>query len=668
VCGIAGVLEPFGRRADRQLLLSMAAEIQHRGPNGTGLYLDGRFGMVNTRLAIVDLAGGDQPISNESGDLWVMQNGEIYNHVELQQELAALGHQFQTTCDTEVIVHAFEQWGANCLERFNGAFAFAVYNRVSGELFLARDRLGIRPLFLGGRDDVLVFASEAKAILRHPAIDRALDTVGIAECLVHWGAAFDRSAFRGIRELPPGHYLRISSSGREERRWWAVPYHPDAQDHGRSEDDFAEELLSLLEDSVRLRLRADVPVGVYLSGGLDSSVTAALVQRLNRKGLRSFALRFEDPLFDEGRYQELMAARLITELTSVTVSSALIAQALPEAVRLGERPLLRTAPAPLLHLSRHVHEHDFRVVLTGEGADEVFAGYDVFRESKVRRFWARQPDSQCRPLLFGRLHPYLGQDLSRARAFTTAFFRGNLTDGEDPLYSHRIRFTNGQRVLGLLNKDALAELTGPNELEQRLLARLPDDFSGLSPLNKAQWLEITTFLQGYLLHAQGDRMLMGHAVEGRFPYLDHRLIEFAARVPDNMLLRRLREKALLRKAVSQLVPGEIVERQKHPYRAPILRALVGPGAPEVVARCLEQETLERVGVFDVPRVQKVIEKCRRNVDRAVAEIDEMALVAAVSTALLHRQLVDAPVLAAPLIPMKEVLGSTPPNASKGQGE
>ncbi|MBN1608713.1 MAG: asparagine synthase (glutamine-hydrolyzing) [Polyangiaceae bacterium] len=665
MCGIAGLLEPEGRRADRELLLSMAAEIRHRGPSGTGLYMDGRFGMVNTRLAIVDLVGGDQPISNESGELWVMQNGEIYNHIELRQELTTLGHRFQTACDTEVIVHAYEQWGRRCLDRFNGPFALAVFDRTRGELLLARDRLGIRPLFLAEARGVFLFGSEAKAILRHPAMQRALDPVGIAECFVHWGAAFDRSAFRGIRELAPGHYLKLGPAGTEERRWWDLPFRPGLHDQGRGEGDFAGELRSLLEDSVRLRLRADVPVGVYLSGGLDSSATTALVRRFNRKSVRSFAVRFDDPLFDEGRYQALAAAELNTELTTVTVSAGAIAAALPEVVRLGERPLLRTAPAPLLHLSKHVHDSGFRVVLTGEGADEVFAGYDIFREAKVRRFWARQPESKCRPLLLGRLHPYLAQNLSRAAAFTTAFFRGNLTDVDDPLYSHRIRYTNGERILGLLSSELLDELPRRDVLEQRLLSTLPHDFLGLSPLNRAQWLEITTFMQGYLLHAQGDRMLMGHAVEGRFPYLDHRLIELASRVPDRLLLRGLREKALLVKAVQDVIPREIAERRKQPYRAPILHALVGSDAPESVTSCLQPEALKRVGVFDVPRSQRIIDKCRRSVNRRVAETDEMALVAMVSTVLLHRQLVEAPTLALPLVPTREVHGSMTLEPSRG---
>jgi asparagine synthase (glutamine-hydrolysing) len=313
-----------------------------------------------------------------------------------------------------------------------------------------------------------------------------------------------------------------------------------------------------------------------------------------------------------------------------------------------------------------VHEHDFRVVLTGEGADELFAGYNIFREAKVRRFWARHPESECRPRLLGRLYPYLARDLSRGAAFTTAFFRGDLEHLDDPLFSHRIRFQNSRRLLSLLSQGCLSDFGGSEVLEERLLAELPENFPGFSALNRAQWLETRTFLQGYLLHAQGDRMLMGHAVEGRFPYLDHRLLELAARVPDRILLTGLKEKSLLRKAVAPLVPPEIVARNKQPYRAPISQTLVGPNTPEFVRDCFEPEAIARTGVLDASVAARVIAKCRRSLARGVAETDEMALVTILSTVLLHRQFVDSPALKAPSEPVREVQGDTVCGAEEGR--
>ncbi|HOU94172.1 MAG TPA: asparagine synthase (glutamine-hydrolyzing), partial [Polyangiaceae bacterium] len=337
MCGIAGVVggDP---RALRERLLAMAAALVHRGPDGTGLYLDGDVGMANTRLSIVDLVGGDQPIANEDGRLWVVQNGEIYNHPELRQELEAAGHRFRTACDTEVIVHAYEQWGEDCPTHFNGPFAFAVWDRQRERLFLARDRFGVRPLFLANLGDMLLFASEIKALLTYSGLPRRLDPGCLTDLFTLWVTLPDRSAFQGVRELPPGCSLVAERSGRtRERRWWDLPF-TAARPRDDGEGALAEELRELLLDAVRLRLRADVPVGAYLSGGLDSSATAAAVRRVSSCHLRTFAVRFEDPRFDEGPHQEQMAAALATELTSVRVGAADIAALFPEVVRLAEQP------------------------------------------------------------------------------------------------------------------------------------------------------------------------------------------------------------------------------------------------------------------------------------------------------------------------------------------
>lgn len=654
MCGVAGIFSKRGE-ASRSQLLEMAGELRHRGPDGTGLLLDGSFGMVNTRLSIVDLAGGDQPIGNEDGRYWVMQNGEIYNHPELRRELESHGHRFGTTSDTEVIVHAFEQWGPGCLDRMNGAFAFAVWDRTLQELFLARDRLGIRPLFLAETPDALVFASEAKALFRHPSVSRQLDPVGLIETFTLWGTSPDRSAFAGIRELAPGTFLRVDREGRrEERSWWQIPFSRDEPLRSESEEALADEVYEVLRDATALRLRADVPVGAYLSGGLDSSTTAAIVRELSSRELRCFSVRFRDQRFDEGPHQHRMAKLLGVELESLEVDDSDIAAAFPEVIRLCEKPMARTAPAPLLLLSRLVRDSGFKVVLTGEGADEVFAGYNIFREDKIRRFWARQPTSTARPLLLRRLYPYLSRDLGRTGAFLGAFFGRHLTETEDPLYSHRIRFGNGARMTRLLHSDVVAAARPGGTPEERLIQRLPPEVRRASPLSRAQDLEIRTFLQGYLLHSQGDRMLMGHSVEGRFPFLDHRLAELAARIPDRLRIRALREKHILRKAAARLLPDDVAARPKMPYRAPISRAFLGPNAPSWVTELMDPQTLRRAGLFDEKRVTRLITKCRDNLEQGSSEVDEMALVGAISTMLLHDALVERPSLAPPLPPTKVV--------------
>jgi asparagine synthase (glutamine-hydrolysing) len=659
MCGIAGIYARPGRLASPDLLLAMAGELHHRGPDGVGLYLDGRFGMSNTRLAIGDLAGGDQPLSNENGRYWVMQNGEIYNYVELQRELRSLGHRLETSSDTEVIAHAFDEWGVDCLHRLNGDFAFAVWDRREQELFLARDRFGVRPLFLAELGGDLTFASEAKALFRHPSSQRALDPLGLVEAFTTWSILPDRSAFVGVRELPPAHYLRFGPAGLiEEARWWDLRFPRVGEKREESEAELQVELTELLTDATRIRLRADVPVAAYLSGGLDSSLTAALARNLYPETLNSFGIGFRDPLFDESEYQDRFVEDLGTSLTRVVVDSPDIAELLPRAVELSEKPTLRTALAPLLRLSRAVREAGLKVVITGEGADELFGGYDIYRENKVRRFWARVPDSELRPLLFTRLNEFLGKDLKRSGAFLAGFYRRGLEDTDDPLYSHRLRFGNTARLLRLFTQDVLDRAAGEGDSVERVEDRLPAEFATLTSLGKAQYLEIMTFLDGYLLHSQGDRMLMGHSIEGRFPFLDYRVAEFAAALPDRMKVRGLEEKYLLRKVAASLIPAEISARRKRPYRAPIASAFVGPGAPEYVGDLLSPERLGEAGLFDPEAVARLVHKCESAGEAGVGETDEMGLVGTISTMLLHELFVVRPALAPAAEPTRVVVGAT----------
>jgi asparagine synthase (glutamine-hydrolysing) len=658
MCGIAGVYTVPGRRASRELLLAMAGELVHRGPDGVGFYRDGRFAMVNTRLSIIDLAGGDQPLCNEDGRLWAMQNGEIFNYPELTAELEALGHQFRTRSDTEVIVHAFEEWGEGCLEKLNGEFAFAVWDRDTREVFVARDGFGIRPLFMAEFGGDVAFASEAAALLRHPRAERRLDPFALVETFTLWGVLPDRSAFPGVFELPPGHHVRITERGLGAMtRWWDVGFGPREGRRTERPEALAEELVALVDDATRVRLRADVPVGVYLSGGLDSSITAMLARRHVPQELRAFSVGFEDARFDESVHQDRMAAALGVELTRITVSGADVAASFPEVVRRGEKPILRTAPAPLLRLSRAVRDAGMKVVLTGEGADETFAGYGIFQEAMVRRFWAKQPDSKLRPALLGRIYPYLSRDLAQGGGFMGAFFKAGIEDHLDPLYSHRPRVATTTRSLRFLHPDVRASASEVGDPLERLQARLPAGFAEMGPLGQAQYLEVHTFLTGYLLHGQGDRMLMANSVEGRFPFLDLRVADFAGSLPERLRLRDLEEKHLLRRAFAPLLPAEIAARAKRPYRAPILRSFFGPGAPAYVDEILAPDSVAAAGLFAPEAVAKLVAKCRRYVDAGLGEGDEMGLVGVLSSLLLYDSMVANPVLAAPVVPTREVEGA-----------
>ena len=407
-----------------------------------------------------------------------------------------------------------------------------------------------------------------------------------------------------------------------------------------------DELHSLLDDSVRLRLRADVPVATYLSGGLDSSLLAALAARQSRREqLSAFGVGFANAHFDESAQQDEIARHLDVGFHRTNVDAPAIADVFPRVIELAEQPLLRTAPAPLLRLSGSVRASGLKVVLTGEGADELFGGYDIFREDKIRRFWAREPESTLRPRLFGRVNRWLATDPSHSGALLDSFYRRGLLDVGDPLYSHRLRFANTARLLRLLHPGlvgAAGEQPGPLE---RLTSLLPSRFASFSPLSRAQYLEVATLLEPYLLHAQGDRMLMGSSIEGRFPYLDHRVAAFAAGLPDRLRLRGLEEKYVLRRAAARELPRAIHALPKRPYRAPIRDVFGDAQAPAYVQELLGPRRLLEAGLLDPTAVARLRQKLGSSNGRGVSETDEMALVGALSLMLLHDRFVEHPRLA-----------------------
>jgi asparagine synthase (glutamine-hydrolysing) len=640
MCGIAGFFALEGGlppAASRRVLEGMAETLRHRGPDDGGVYLDARAGLAHRRLSIVDLtASGRQPLSSADGRIWVTFNGEIFNYVELRRELEGRGHAFRSSSDTETIVQAYAERGPGCVESFNGDFAYALWDRGAQRLVLARDRMGVRPLYYTIVGGILVFASEVKALLEYPGIRAELDPAALAQCFTFWFPLAPRTPYRGILELPPGHQLIAERGGISVAPYWRLAFPPaqEARADARSEAQVAEELEALLEDATRIRLRADVPVGAYLSGGFDSSATTALARRITPARLRTFSVGFERAEFDETPYQRAVVAALGTEHSELTCRAADIGACFPAVVRHMERPVLRTAPAPLYLLSGLVRRHGFKVVITGEGADEVFGGYDLFKEAAVRRFWSRQPSSAWRAALLRRLYPYLGAMQSQSQEYLRAFFRNGLERRDDPLFSHLPRFLLTQRALRFLSPELREALRGYDPMAE-LREQLPAGFGRWHPLSQAQYLETAYLLPGYILSAQGDRVSMAHAVEGRFPFLDHRVVEFAARIPPRMKLRGLREKHILRRALGRLLPAEVVERPKQPYRAPDSESFFGPAPAPWAAEALSEQTLRDAGYFDARAVGLLAAKCRAGA--AVGTADNMALVGILSTQLLHGQ-------------------------------
>lgn len=636
MCGIVGAYRLCGAGIDRSLVERMLSPVRHRGPDAAGVFADQCVGLGHARLSIIDLAGGRQPMSNEDGSVWVTFNGEIFNYVELRQKLIGKGHRFATRSDTEVILHAYEEYGDDCVHQFNGQWALALWDTRRRRLVLSRDRLGIRPLFYTTAAGSLLFASEVKSLFACPSVDRRIDLRGLDQLFTFWFTLPPTTVFEGIRELAPGHHLIVEGGKVRTDRYWELDYAPEPM----PADQCAERLLELLTDATRLRLRSDVPVGAYLSGGLDSSVTTALVQRCTTAHLTTFSIAFEDAEFDESRYQNEVVASLGTDHCSIGCRAEDVGRLFPEVIWHTERPVLRTAPAPLYLLAKLAHDEGYKVVLTGEGADEMLGGYDIFKEAKVRRFWAARPESALRGSLLGQLYPYLPNIQAQSPAYRKAFFHVRPEDLASPLFSHLPRWELTSRLKRFFSPELRSSLAG-HDAYAEMLGTLPEAFGTWPPFCQAQYLEAAGLMPGYILSSQGDRMAMAHSVEGRFPFLDHRLAEFAARIPPRLKMMGLDEKHVLKRTAKGLVPDVILRRSKQPYRAPDAASFLGDKSrraePEYVRELLSPDRIREDGIFDPATVEHLVEKARKG--RLIGVKDNMAVVGILSTQLVIDQFV-----------------------------
>ena len=637
MCGIAGIIAlENGQAVHAQEIHTMLAQLVHRGPDGNGIHLEPGIALGHARLSIVDLAGGSQPIYNETGSICVSFNGEIFNFVELRDQLEEAGHVFSTRSDTEVIVHAYEQFGDDFVQHLNGQFAIALWDSRLQRLILVRDRVGILPLFYTRCHQRLLFASEVKALLPLLPSAPTIDPVALDQLFSFWTPVSPRTMFSGIQELSPGHMMIIEKGKIRDICYWDWKFPLNNEWRTGSEDSLADELHDLLADATRLRLRADVPVGAYLSGGLDSSVLVALIRRHSPATLKTFSIGFTDAALDESEHQQTLVNSLNLDHHRTLCSNTDIGTAFFETMYYTETPVLRTAPVPMRLLSGLVRSQGYKVVLTGEGSDEVLGGYDIFKESKIRRFWAQQPDSRWRAHLLSRLYPWLDTSGQQNTAYLRQFYGVGMEQPDAPLFSHLTRFQTTAQCKRFFSKELNQRLNGT--AEQALIESLPPEMPDWHPFNRSQYLEVKTLMPGYLLNAQGDRMLMGNSVEGRFPFLDHRVIEFAAQLNPSIKMRSLNEKYLLKRAMAGLVPASIINRHKQPYRAPDIPAFFSGTPPEYVTELLSESKLRNAGYFDPQKVQLLVKKARQG--HAFAYRDNMALVGILSTQIWHHHFVD----------------------------
>jgi len=634
MCGLAGILASDANvLPERATLDRMLRELRHRGPDGSGIHIAAGIGLAHSRLSIIDLDTGKQPICNEDETVWVIANGEVFNYVELRQSLRARGHKFSTQSDSEVIVHLYEEYGDRFVDHMNGQFAFALWDSRRRRLLLVRDRAGIRPLFYARSPAGFVFASEVKALFATGALKAHLDPRSLWQTFMYWAPLEGRTPFDGISAVPPGSMLIVEKGAERLVRYWDWDFSAAEATPTQSTATYAEELRGLLEDAVRLQMRSDVPVATYLSGGLDSSIVTSLARGCSTKTLQSFSVSFEDAEYDESTYQRLVAHALGVNGASVSCSRASIAAHFPDAIAHIEAPVLRTAPVPLMQLAASTRAAGYKVVLTGEGADEVFAGYDIFREAKLRRWVARHPTSRWRGRLYGRLYSYLASSPSRHRSFAEQFYAAGAAHANRPSFAQIPRWRSLERIRQFFSDDVRTAIAGAEPMTE-LEATLPDSVATWGPLAQDQYVEAHTLMTGYLLSAQGDRVAMAHGVEARFPYLDHRVIEFACRLPAQLKLFGLKEKFILKEAAKGWLPAEIVRRPKQPYRAPGSRSFFeGGNAVDYVAELLSPGRIRDAGYFKPEPVNRLFEKCRA--DRVIGFGDDAVFLGILSTMILH---------------------------------
>lgn len=634
MCGIAGILStPGGPPIDLERLKSMIAMLSHRGPDGYGLFRDADIGLAHSRLSIIDLDAGFQPLTGEDRSVWLAFNGEIFNYIELRELLQGLGHRFASAGDSEVVVHLYEQFGESAWPKLNGQFAFALWDGRGHRLWLVRDRVGILPIYYAKLGTQLVFASEVKAILASGALPAQIDPQAVQETFVRWSVRAPRSIFAGIRSVRAGTAMCFDTAlYAVEKPYWALDFTIRPGVRSLPAEAVADALGEALDTSVRLRLRSDVPVGAYLSGGLDSSVVSALARSVQGAPLETFSIRFADEQYDESREQRRVADFLGTRHHEIVCGDAEIRDSLEAVIWHCESPLLRTGPIPLFLLSDLVRSSGMKVVLTGEGADELFGGYSIFKEAKVRRFWARDPLSEARSRLLARVHAEVSAGTARNSGLWREFFAKNLTDVDDPYYSHRIRWANSEWTLRVLSPEVRHDLAPPDP-------ELPPSWSRWEPLAWAQWLEIETFMTPYLLPYQGDRVAMAHGVEVRYPFLDPNVVDLASGLPTELKMPGLRDKVTLRRLAERMLPGEIASRPKVPYRAPMLHPFFAAAAGHLTDVLAEDEC-RRFGMVDAAAAAELLKKVHRGNASPPSEREQMALAGALTLQVLARLYLD----------------------------
>jgi asparagine synthase (glutamine-hydrolysing) len=571
--------------------------LAHRGPDGAGLHADEHAALGHRRLSIVDLAAGAQPLANEDGSVWIVFNGEIYNHAELRGGLERDGHRYHTRCDTETIVHAYEQWGDDCVEQLRGMFAFAIWDAPRRKLLLARDRLGIKPLYWARHGDRLLFASEIKSILESGLVQARANESAIPELLGNRSLAGDETMFRGIFKLQPGHVMTFADGVASTRRYWDVPDRPADAPRDRRED--VDRFTHLLEESIRLRLMSDVPLGVFLSGGIDSSAIAAVMAKMIGRPLETFSVAFKARAFNELEYAREVSTAIGANPHEIVIDDRDFFGALPRLLWHEDEPIAHPSSVPLFFVSKLARDH-VTVVLTGEGSDELLAGYGRYPRAllnwRAGAVYAKAVPGVVRQAIAAAAGALPGSPGRYARrSFVTVPHAADLTffDTFAGMPLHRQRGLLHPRLQAIADR---AHAYGP------ALAHF-NARAGASPLDRLLYADMKTYLVELLM--KQDQMSMAASIESRVPFLDHKLVEFAARLPEDRKLSGFSTKRILREAVKDLLPERIVSRPKMGFPVPFGAWVQGPWRNVVRDVLLDARTRDR-GIVDTNAVGRLL--------------------------------------------------------------
>ena len=596
MCGICGVFDLAGGSVDRAILERMNSAILHRGPDGDGQLVDREVGLGHRRLSIIDVGGGAQPIGNEDGRIQIVFNGEVYNFIELREELLAAGHQFRTRSDTEVIVHAYEQWGTDCVKRFNGMFAFAIWDSNRRSLFLARDHLGIKPLYYVIAGNQLLFASEIKALLKHPRCPRNMNVEALAELFTFRYVPSPKTLFDKIMKLPPAHFMVVSAAGIQIERFWNSIPRPQ---RNHSEADYIEQYQGMVEDAVRLQMRSDVPVGLFLSSGVDSGALLAIMSKYASGPVQAFTIGFEGgEKTNEVEDAKTMARQFGADHHFEMLSPADYMKYYERYMMDLEEPVGNETAAAFYFVAR-LARRNVKVALTGQGADEPWAGYDRYKGIKLSALYSQFPRAITNPLAYiiSRM-PGRFERLKRGV--------GSLAEPDMLTRLSKIYSFFSAEMKSQLYKGALKANFEPDPYGTRAaLARLQTDVRHLDPLTQMLYIDTRANLPDDLLMVS-DKTSMANSLESRVPFLDYRLIEFIENLPSKLKLNGLNGKYLHKKAMNKWLPKEVVYRKKKGFANPI-EDWFRVGMRPYVEECLLSADSSMAQYFDQKYIQRILQ-------------------------------------------------------------